>query len=77
MFDEGRDDSEEGGCGGWDMRVLSFAQTRTRCTEPNRAVHYCTLVFSSEVPSHFGSARESCSVGQNVRNAGTALSVAA
>ena len=27
--------------------------------------------------SHFGSARESCSVGQNVRNADTALTVAA
>ena len=35
------------------------------------------LVFTSEVPSHFGSARESCSVGQNVRNADTALTMAA
>lgn len=77
VFDGGRDGSGEGGRGGWDMRILSFARTRTRCTKPNWVVHYCPLVFSSEVPSHFGSARESCSVGQNVRNAGTALTVAA
>lgn len=35
VLDEGRDGSGEGGRGGWDMRVLSFAQTRTRCTKPD------------------------------------------
>jgi hypothetical protein len=34
------------------------------------------LVFSSEVGFQIGSVRELCSVGQNVRNAGTALGVA-
>ena len=35
------------------------------------------LVFSSEVTSQFGSVRKSCGVGRNVRNADTALTVAA
>ena len=43
VFDGGRDDSGEGGYGGWDMRVLSFARTRTRCTKPNWELHLCSV----------------------------------
>lgn len=67
-------DGGGGGRGGWDMRVLLFARTRTRCTKPHWGHDLCSV---RRLFLQIGGAREWCSVGQDVRNAGTASSVAA
>jgi hypothetical protein len=62
-----------GGGGGWDMRVLLFGRARTRCTKP----HWDDVCVQFGGSFQIGSSREWCSVGQDVRNGGTASSVAA